>query len=429
MTLQLVARTGYPDFLDLPWHLPLDEWQSGRLVEVTRGIHRHVVRFVNYDGHLFALKELPQAVAEKEYRLLRELKNHAVPSVEGIGVVRDRGRYGDTELDAVLITRYLDFSLPYRVVFSALGADLLQATLLDALALLLVRLHLIGFFWGDCSLSNALFQRDAGALTAYLVDAETAELRPQLERGMRHYDLEIARENVCGDLLDLQASGVLPAGIDPFETAEELERRYDSLWTDLTREEEFSLAERFRIDRRLQRLNELGFDVQEIELVRQGDKYRLKLDPQVVETGHHQRRFLMLTGLQVQENQARRLLNDIAAYRAHLERLEGHSIPEAVAAYRWRNEVFEPVIAAVPRLLADKLTPAEIFHQVLDHRWYLSEQAGKDVGTDKAVASYVANVLPSKPNERIIPISGSDLSAADGASEEPSSEEPVSDSP
>lgn len=43
--------------------------------------------------------------------------------------------------------------------------------LLDAISGLLVQLHLAGTFWGDCSLSNTLFRRDAGALQAYLVDA------------------------------------------------------------------------------------------------------------------------------------------------------------------------------------------------------------------------------------------------------------------
>ena len=50
--LQLIARTGHPDFLDLPWDEPLAEWTSDRLVEVVRGIHRHVVRFVEYDSPL-----------------------------------------------------------------------------------------------------------------------------------------------------------------------------------------------------------------------------------------------------------------------------------------------------------------------------------------------------------------------------------------
>jgi Lipopolysaccharide kinase (Kdo/WaaP) family len=173
---ELVADKNMPDFLDLPWAIPLAEWDSTRLVDVVRGISRHVVRFVHYDGAIFALKEINPRLARKEYRLLRDLAEHAVPVVEAVGVVSDR----PDGLDAILVTRHLDFSLPYRTLFSGHGVPNLRERLLDALAELLVRLHVAGFFWGDCSLSNALFRRDAGALSAYLVDAETGEMHPTL---------------------------------------------------------------------------------------------------------------------------------------------------------------------------------------------------------------------------------------------------------
>ena len=60
--------------LTLPWSEPLAEWQDERLVEIRqRGISRHVVRFVAYGEAIYALKELPRQLAEREYRLLAEL--------------------------------------------------------------------------------------------------------------------------------------------------------------------------------------------------------------------------------------------------------------------------------------------------------------------------------------------------------------------
>ena len=208
MRFQLVADEALPDFLDLPWSQPLEEWESARLVDVVRGISRHVVRFVHNDGSIFAVKEINPRLARREYRLLRDLADHAVPVVEAIGVVSDR----PDGLDAILITRHLDYSLPYRTLFSGHGVPNLREHLLDALAELLVRVHLAGFFWGDCSLSNALFRRDAGALSAYLVDAETGEMHPTLSDGQRRHDLEIAVENLGGELTDLEEAGVLPPG-------------------------------------------------------------------------------------------------------------------------------------------------------------------------------------------------------------------------
>ena len=401
----MVARTRHPDFLDLPWHLPLEEWESERIVEVARGIHRHVVRFVNYDGQLFALKELPDRIAEREYRLLRQLAEAEIPVVEVIGIVGDRSSLPTTpaypiateELDAVLITRHLDFSLPYRILFTSHGLPDIQGRLLDAMAELLVRLHLIGFFWGDCSLSNTLFRRDAGELEAYLVDAETGQIHPTLSDRMRRYDLEVAVENVAGELLDVEAGYGLPPGIDPIETAESLRERYESLWEELTREEVFSPNERYKIDARLRRLHELGFDVDEIKLVTTPEGYRLVLHTQVVEPGHHRRRLHTLTGLHVQENQARRLLYDINSYREAIERRDGRKLPESVVAYRWVNEIFEPTIQEDLRF---KLDPAEIYHQVLEHRWFLSEKAERDVGLTDAVESYIDSVLRHVPDEK-----------------------------
>ena len=393
--VQLLARTGNPDFLDLPWDEPLAEWESERLVEVMRGIHRHVVRFVNYEGRIYALKELPERLARREYSLLRALAEREMPVVEAVGIAT-RPR-----LEAVLVTRHLDYSLPYRALFQGERITNLRDKLLDAGVHLLARLHLAGFFWGDCSLSNALFRRDAGGLTAYLVDAETGELHQKLTDGQREHDVEIARENVYGELLDLAAAGTLPADVDPGEVMDEIGRRYEALWCELTREEVFGPGDRYRIDERLRRLNGLGYDVEEIELVADGGSYRLRLDPRVVEPGHHRRRLLMLTGLHAQENQARRMLNDLAQYRAAIEARDG-SLPDPVAAYRWLSEVFEPAIAAVPPELYGKRQAAEIFHELLDHRWYLSEAAGHDVGLDEAVQSYVDDVLRHAPEERTV---------------------------
>jgi hypothetical protein len=419
MRFQMLPREAWPDFLDLPWDQPLAEWSSPRIVEVARGISRHVVRFVDYDGALYALKELPTRLAEREYQLLRELAAASVPVVEVVGVVSERGipaaglsietATEPDELGAILITRHLEFSLPYRTLFTVRGISDLHNRLLDALVELLVRLHLAGFFWGDCSLSNALFRRDAGALAAYLVDAETGELHPSLSDGQRAFDLTIAEENAAGELLDVMAALAEDADApdapdatidDPMAVAAQLRPRYEALWSELTRDEVFAPDERYRIDARLRRLNELGFDVEEFELLTVKGGYRLRLPTRVVEAGHHRRRLLMLTGLDVGENQARRLLNDLDRFRAELVQAEGRTLPDAVVGYKWRAEVFEPAVAAVPAELHAKREPAELFHELLAHRWYRSEAAGRDVGMADAVASFVEQVLPKVPDER-----------------------------
>jgi hypothetical protein len=384
--------------LTLPWPVPLAEWQDERLVEIRqRGISRHVVRFVYDDGTLYALKELSERLARREFRLLRAMADLNVPAAQAIGIAVDRDP-ANPDADAVLVTRFLTYATTYRAVFShPRGIQPLDG-LLDALVELLVRLHLSGFFWGDCSLSNTLFRHDAGTLEAYLVDAETSEQHPALSDGQRDYDIELATERVAGELLDLQAASLLQADVDPLEIAGELGRRYESLWRELTREEILRPGDqRQRIAERLHRLNNLGFDADEVELIPTPEGNKLRLRTRVSESGHSARQLFLRTGIDAGENQARRLLNDIAGYRAWLENKEGHPVSEIVAANRWLEEIYDPVIAAIPEELRGRLPPAEIFHEILEHRWYMSEAAGRDIGTTAATGDYLKHVLPEAP--------------------------------
>jgi hypothetical protein len=387
--------------LELPWHQPLEEWDPALLLDVPqRGISRHVVRFVASEGRVYALKEIDERLARHEYALLSQFEAEGLPAVEVLGICIDR----PDDQAAILVTHYLEYSMSYRYLFSRPRGAQSAEQLLDTMVVLLTRLHLAGVFWGDCSLSNTLFRLDAGTFAAYLVDAETAERYPSLSPGQRAYDVDLARERVGAELLDLRFGGLLPESIDPIETADSLPRRYESLWDEVTREEVFAPEEqRYRVAERLQRLNDLGFDVGEMELVTVPEGVRLRVDTRVSEPGQNRRELFRLTGLEVQERQAQRLLNDIRAFRAWLEQKAGGPVAESMAAHRWLVEVYQPVVDAVPAELAGRLAPAEVFHEVLEHRWFLSEKAGRDVGTTQAARSYFATVLPATPEEITTP--------------------------
>jgi hypothetical protein len=400
--LQFVPGGEPGGLLDLPWSAPLAAWDDPRLVDMVHGTSRHVVRFVADGGRVFALKETTEREARREYGMLRRLITEGLPAVQPVGMVTGRRASTGEPLAAVLISRYLDFSLPYRYLFAQERRPDLPGLLIDAGVVLLVRLHLEGFFWGDCSLSNLLFRRDAGAVMAYLVDAETAERHDELADGMRANDIDIARENIAGGLLDLQASGDVGAEIDVLGVADQLEDRYQALWDELTGTEELSLDDRHLIDRRIRRLNELGFDVDELLVEHDPEGYRLRVRPVLVEEGHHARELRRLTGLAVQENQARRLLNDIAAFGASISRDADAEIPQAVVASRWLAEVYEPVIARVPGGLRGRLEPPELFHELLEHRYYQSERAGQEVSIDDALRSYLDSVLAHRRDEQTV---------------------------
>lgn len=389
------------ELLTLPLDQPLSDWQDERLVFVPRGLSRHVVRFVDLDGEVFAIKEATDRFVLREHQLLVDLAAHSVPVVEAFGTVVDRLDDRGDELGGLLITRHLSFSQPYRSLFTGRGLPELRVQLLDALAGLFVRLHLAGFYWGDCSLSNALFRRDAGALAAYLVDAETSEMHPRLSDGQRQHDIAIATENIVGDLFDLQAAELLSPDVVIVELAEVARQRYESLWDELTHDMLIPRGENYLINQRLRRLNELGFDVGEMTINTEPGGMRLRFDPQVVEAGHHQRRLFELVGLRVQANQARALLADLGRYKAKWEDGIGQAIPDDLAARRWLDEKFYGTLALVPPELRGKLPDAELFHEISEHRWLLSEQQGSDIGRTASVRAYVDSVLTGLADTRV----------------------------
>jgi hypothetical protein len=404
VALHIVANRPDPAILRLPWSQPLEDWADapeGPVVPLPRGLSRHVVRIVRLGSHTYAVKETIEDIAFREYRVLRDLHRIGLPAVVPQGVVSGRTDPDGEPLPAALLTRHLRFSLPYRVLFEQGPTGSNLPRLVDALVVLLVRLHLADFYWGDVSLSNVLFRRDAGGFAAYLVDAETGELKQSISRQLREHDLTVGCENVYGELLDLEESAQEPLDADAI--VERIQARYQELWCELTAEEHFSADEMWRVEQRIERLNDLGFDVDELDIVTDIGGDEVRITPRIVELGHHARELRELTGLEAEEKQARRLLNDIAAYTAHHDL--GREDRELVAN-QWLGEVYEPIMAMIPPDSRRKLEPPEIFHEILVHRWFLSENAGREIDIMESARSYFATVLRARPDEVITPPAG-----------------------
>ena len=400
-SLSITASVASPELLELPWDVPLELWPDENVAALPKGISRHTVRFIYLGKHIVAVKETTEPLAIREYDMLRKLDRLDVPCVEPVAIVSGRVDKNGEELPTALVTRHLRFSLPYRALYSQTLRPDTATRLADALAVLLVRLHIVGFFWGDVSLSNTLFRRDAGSFAAYLVDAETGELMPgSLSDGQRENDLEIARVNVAGELMDLQAGGRLDENIDPIEVSHSILESYRSLWSELTGWQSFDQSERWRIAERVQRLNELGFDIENLAITSDETGSKLQIQPKVVDAGHHTRRLLRLTGIDAGENQARRLLNDLDSYRA------GHypedDVDEEMVAHEWLSDVYDQVIRAIPKEYRGKLEAPEMFHQWLEHRAKLSQIEERKVSREESVQSYIEDVLQHRRDEAMV---------------------------
>jgi Domain of unknown function (DUF4032)/Lipopolysaccharide kinase (Kdo/WaaP) family len=372
--------------------LPLSQWQGvcHKLEEVPHGPSRHPVLFVNYGGNLYTLKEMPANAGKLEYDVLSKIDSLHLPCVLPIGYAQF-----DTpgSNHSVLITRYLDYSIPFRSLF--IGPRLIQYQnhLLNAIAGLLVQLHLADVFWGDCSLSNTLFRRDAGALRAYLVDAETAEVfTDDISPGLRYDDLLRMEENITGELADLAAEGYFSTEAPYSEAGAYIRLSYQRLWEEITHEEYINPQEHFRIQERIRALNNLGFSVGDVELQNTTSGNQLRLRVQVTDRNFHRDLLLNLTGIEAEEMQARKMMNEIQEIKATLSQQNNHSTSMSAAAYHWQKTIYEPTNERLKPFVKPDFDTAELYCQVLEHKWYLSEKERRDVGHVAAVDDYLRNV-------------------------------------
>ena len=382
------------DLVDLPWELPLADWPSDRLAfrHVPVGPSRHLVRFLVTGGVLYALKELPLGPARTEYDVLLHLEGLGLPTVEVAGIAEAPSR------DAgVLVTKFLPHSLQYRRLMMRLpaGPGPHRDRLLDAMAFLLVDLHRSGVFWGDCSLANTLFRRDGDRIQAYLVDAETSEVHPSLSDGQRAYDLEILVENVAFGLADLAAmQNRLDDPDDAIVAAERVRERYMWVWREINEEPVLHPDDRQAIRNRIRKLNELGYSA-DLDVDPAVDDGRVRLRMSVTTRRYHARALERRTRIRALEGQARLLLNDLNEYGAWLEWQEGQKVDQADVAERWLREVYRPTLARISNAVGPARDLIQAYCDVLEEKWYLSEQSGRDAGLAAAIDAYLAMGAPA----------------------------------
>lgn len=392
-TPTLSIRPGHPAFLDLDWGRPLADWDCDRLVEVPTGVHRHVVRFVAYGDEIYAIKELPRRVARHEYRTLRALEQRVTPVARAVGLVDREWVSGDREWSSAILTQYVKFTFTYRELISGGNFGPRRPQLLDAVAGLLVELHLAGLFWGDCSLSNLLYRYDADSIDAVMIDAETSELHDELTVGQRNHDLDIMIVNVAGGMADIAASQGFDIDSADLQLGEDIAERYSGLWSELNELVVIKRDEGYRVQERVERLNALGFEVDDVDLepVHDGSGRRLRLHVAVGGRNFHRSRLRELTGIDASERQARQILSDLKYYEA----THGSTTPtgKSIQAIRWRVDVFEPILNRISRLLPDD-EPVQRYTDFLHHRYLRAADQQRDLTNDEAFSSWEQEGFP-----------------------------------
>jgi hypothetical protein len=392
---KLKIQPGNPDFLDLPWELPILEWDDPHLVEMPTGIHRHPVVFVAYPEGVYAIKELPIRLAKHEFKTLRKLAKRTTRSARPAGLVARGWADPHEEYSAALITRFVNYAFPYRELVSGGGFGGRRRQMLDAFAGLLVELHLAGCFWGDCSLSNVLYRYDAAKIEAVMVDAETSRLYRELSVGQRREDLEIMQVNLAGDMSDIAASQGYDLDDADLEIGFDISARYVALWDELTADFVIAADERYRIRERVGRLNDLGFAVDDVEIVPDGSASRVRIAVSVGGRTFNSQRLRDLTGIEASENQARQILSDMRYHRAkHGSKYDPDSkTARTVSAMNWRLNRFEPFTARIAELRPGA-DPIQEFCDYLNFRFAIASARGRDVDSAIAFEEWIEAGMP-----------------------------------
>jgi hypothetical protein len=391
-TPRLSVRPEHPDFVDLDWSKPILEWENPRLVEMPEGIHRHPVVFVAYAQGVYAIKELPIRFARHEFETLGAMEEITRHVAAPVGLVERPWIDKHSESSGAVITAYVADAFPYRDLVSGHDFGQRRGPLLDAFAGLLVELHLHGFYWGDCSLSNTLYRWDASSIEAIMIDAETSSMYEQISKGQRLEDLAIMEMNVAGEMADIAAEHGASIDDADLTLGFDISARYMALWDELTTSLVVTAGDHYRIRHRIDRLNALGFAVESIDLIPVDDGVNVKMRVKVGGRQYHSERLRQIVGIDTSENQARSILSDLSYYEAKL----GHTSPtrRSVGAMRWRSLVFEPLIHQISTDQPDEPV-YQAYCDFLAFRLETATDRNRDIDNDEAYDAWKTAGFPT----------------------------------
>lgn len=390
-TPRIHTRENHPDFIDLDWAIPISDWTTDRLVDMPTGIHRHAIVFVAYRDGIYAIKELPTKFAKHEFDVLRTMEGRSRHTAVPVGHVERTWLDRHEEWSGAVITKYVNHAFTYRSLITGGGFGTRRDALLDALAGLLVELHLQGFFWGDCSLSNSLYRWDAYSIDAIMIDGETSRIYPMLSTGQRREDLEIMIVNLAGEMADIAAEHGVSLDDADMDLGDEIAARYRRLWKELTTSLVVTAGDHYRIRQRINRLHELGFAVEDIDLIPIDDGMNVKIRVKVGGRQYHSERLREIGGIDISENQARVILSDLAY---HESKFGGTSATgKNIAAMKWRSAVFEPLILEIADLLPET-DPYQAYCDYLGFRLAMATERSEDIPNAEAFTAWIELGFP-----------------------------------
>ncbi|MEX1288170.1 MAG: DUF4032 domain-containing protein, partial [Acidimicrobiia bacterium] len=226
-----------------------------------------------------------------------------------------------------------------------------------------------------------------------MVDAETAELHAALTDGQREHELQIMIENVAGGMADIASERAVDLDEADLDLGEDIAARYRALWAELTDTDWVAPEERWRLRQRVERLNAIGFEIDEVVVASDPERQRLTMRPVVGAREFHRVRLAQLTGIDALEFQARQILSDLNYLIATSD------VPNRqVGGLRYRTEVFDPWMARLQEV-PGVVDPVQAFCDLLVFRYQMSTASQRAVTTEEAFEGWLAADRPGYPLE------------------------------
>jgi hypothetical protein len=171
----------------------------------------------------------------------------------------------------------------------------------------------------------------------------------------------------------------------------DIEERYDALWAELTEELIITKDDAFRIRERIARVNELGFSVDDVDIVPVDGGSRVRMITHVGGRTYNSDNLRQRTGIDASENQARLILSDLNYFLA--KDGDVSATGKSVGTFRWLTGQWEPIVKQISETWHGE-DPVQGYCDYLNHRFLLASARGADVDPFEALDSWVESGFP-----------------------------------
>ena len=377
LKLEIFSEKNWEEIENFPWMSEIESWENYHFIERRKGESRHTLFFLRTDKGDIVIKRTSSESAEKEFYVYKRLISMGIPTIVPIGFVKKQKNEAG---EGYLLTLYEKGALPESHIMNLLRDKRHRDLVWNSVVALLAVMHLKGIFWGDPSLDNILIKFYKTKVEALLIDTETVKFYDYLSPQKGQEDLDRLFDSLfaysfTNDMVDEKM----------FEERKEyIFERYNKLKKLLSNEIEAGEEEYFKLIKRVDDLFLLGYTIKPERI---SPKLKIMFKPVTPRKGWFVQMLEDMLGVSFTPEQAKKIFKEILRHRYWMSKNEGQDVRIGEAARDWYQHRFLPVKRIFKQYFPGE-NPVKIYLEILDHKWFMSEKAGKDVGIVEAAKDY-----------------------------------------